>query len=265
MERLLRRVIGERFELVTIPEAKPGRVRADPTQLEQVIMNLGVNARDAMPAGGRITIRTSNETLGAGRASQISGSLEPGDYVVLTVADTGAGMDAATLSHIFEPFFTTKGPGKGTGLGLATVYGIVRQSGGGIEVQSTPGSGTTFTIYLPRESAPLDEIKPPGSPVEPSREFETILVVEDEEIVRELVCEVLEQQGYHVLCAANGREALKMAEEYSGGIDLLLTDVIMPQMNGHELAALLVARRPGPQGPLRFWLFRQRHRPSRRT
>lgn len=245
MERLLQRVIGERFELVTIPEAMPGRVRADPTQLEQVIMNLGVNARDAMPAGGRITMRTSNETLGAGRARQISGSLDAGDYVLLTVADTGVGMDAATLSHIFEPFFTTKGPGKGTGLGLATVYGIVRQSGGAIAVESTPGSGTTFTIYLPRESAPLDEIKAVGNPVEPSRDFETILVVEDEEIVRELVCEVLDQQGYHVLCAGNGHEALKMADEYSGRIDLLLTDVIMPQMNGHELAALLVARRPG--------------------
>ncbi len=245
MERLLRRVIGERFELVTIPEAKPGRVRADPTQLEQVMMNLGVNARDAMPAGGRITISTRNETLGAGHAREISGSLEAGDFVVLTVADTGAGMDAATLSHIFEPFFTTKSPGKGTGLGLATVHGIVHQSGGAIAVESTPGSGTTFTIYLPRESAPLDEIKAVGYPVEPSRDFETILVVEDEEIVRELVCEVLDQQGYHVLCAANGREALKMAEEYSGRIDLLLTDVVMPQMNGHELAALLIARRPG--------------------
>ncbi len=244
MEQLLRRVIGERFDLVTIPDAKPGRVRADPTQLEQVIMNLGVNARDAMPAGGRITIRTSNETLGLARARAISGSLEAGDYVLLTVTDTGAGMDAATLSHIFEPFFTTKGPGKGTGLGLATVYGIVRQSGGAIAVESTPGRGTTFTIYLPRESAPLDEIKPVGNPVEPSRDFETILVVEDEEIVRELVCEVLNQQGYHVLCASNGREALKMAGEYTGRIDLLLTDVIMPQMNGHELSALLVARRP---------------------
>lgn len=244
MERLLRRVIGERYELVTMPEAKPGRVRADPTQLEQVIMNLGVNARDAMPNGGRITIRTSNQALGAGRAREISGSLRAGDYILLTFADTGAGMDAPTLSHIFEPFFTTKGPGKGTGLGLATVYGIVRQSGGGIAVESTPGHGTTFTIYLPREDAPLDELKPATSTVEPSRDFETILVVEDEEIVRELVREVLDQQGYHVLCAANGRDALKLADEYAGKIDLLLTDVVMPQMNGHELVALAMARRP---------------------
>jgi signal transduction histidine kinase/ActR/RegA family two-component response regulator len=244
MERLLRRVLGERYELVTLPEASGSRVRADPSQLEQVIMNLGVNARDAQPQGGSIIIRTSNQTLDTRLANQVSTSLGAGDYVVLTVTDHGEGMDSETKSHIFEPFFTTKGPGKGTGLGLATVYGIVRQSGGAIEVESAPGQGTVFTIYLPQEHAALDEVKPPPPAIEPSRDFETILVVEDEEIVRELVCDVLDQQGYNVLCANGGRAALQMAATHEGKIDLLLTDVIMPQMNGHELAAQLVAQRP---------------------
>lgn len=219
MERLLRRVIGERYELVTMPEAKPGRVRADPTQLEQVIMNLGVNARcDA----GRRPDHDSDEQSNPGRgpgARNLRFVRRRRLYSAYLYGHR-RGMDAATLSHIFEPFFTTKGPGKGTGLGLATVYGIVRQSGGGIAVESAPGRGTTFTIYLPREDAPLDEIRAAGNAVEPSRDFETILVVEDEEIVRELVREVLDQQGYHVLCASNGREALKMADEYTGKIDL---------------------------------------------
>lgn len=244
MEHLLRRVIGERFELVTMPEAQNGRVRADPTQLEQVILNLSVNARDAMPQGGRLTIRTSNETLDAQEAGQMSTSLGAGDYVLLVVSDTGEGMDAETKSHIFEPFFTTKGPGKGTGLGLATVYGIVRQSGGGISVQSELGRGSTFQIYLPREVAPLDDVRVMALPVKPSRDAETVLVVEDEEIVRELVCDVLEQQGYRVLCATNGIEALEMAGPPGLKIDLLLTDVIMPLMNGQELAAQLTAQRP---------------------
>ncbi len=244
MERLLRRVIGERFELVTQPEASAGRVRADPSQLEQVIMNLGVNARDAMPEGGRLLIRTSNQTLDEAAARRVSSSLGAGAYVLLTVTDTGAGMDAEICSHIFEPFFTTKGPGKGTGLGLATVYGIVRQSGGGIAVESTLGAGSSFTIYLPCEEGPLDEVRPLPRPIAPSRKAETVLVVEDEEIVRQLVCDVLERQGYRVLCSANGSEALQMTAELKGEIDLLLTDVIMPQMNGHELAGLLSAQRP---------------------
>ncbi|MGI8431886.1 MAG: ATP-binding protein [Chthoniobacterales bacterium] len=244
MERLLRRLIGERYELVTLPEATGGRVRADPSQLEQVIMNLGVNARDALPEGGRITIRTDNQTLDTRLAHQVSASLGAGDYIVLSVTDNGKGMDAETKSRIFEPFFTTKGAGKGTGLGLATVYGIVRQSGGAIAVESAPGRGSVFTIYLPQERAPLDEIKAAPAAVEPSQDFETILVVEDEEIVRELVCEVLDQHGYHFLCASDGRAGLKMAAEHPGKIDLLLTDVIMPLMNGHELAAQLAEKRP---------------------
>jgi signal transduction histidine kinase len=244
MERLLRRVIGERFDLQSHPNAKNGRVKADPSQLEQVVLNLGVNARDAMPRGGKLVIRTDNVTLDKETAPQISASLRPGDYVVLSVTDTGAGMDAETMSHIFEPFFTTKGPGKGTGLGLATVYGIVRQTGGGISVESEPGKGSTFRIYLPQESRPIDTSRAQPTPVEKTKNFETVLVVEDEDIVRELVCEVLEDQGYNVLCAADGIEALRTAQDYDGEIHLLVTDVIMPHMNGHELAGKLSELRP---------------------
>jgi signal transduction histidine kinase len=244
MEKLLRRVIGERFDLQSHPDAENGRVKADPSQLEQVVLNLGVNARDAMPRGGKLIIRTENVTLDRKTAPQISASLVPGDYVVLSVADTGAGMDEDTMSHIFEPFFTTKGPGKGTGLGLATVYGIVRQTGGGISVQSEVGQGSTFRIYLPVESAPVDFTRVPLAPVEKTDNFETVLVVEDEEIVRELVCEVLEHQGYNVLCASDGIEALNLADGFDGNIHLLVTDVIMPHMNGHELAVKLCALRP---------------------
>jgi signal transduction histidine kinase len=244
MERLLRRVIGERFDLQSHPDADNGRVKADPSQLEQVVLNLGVNARDAMPRGGKLVIRTENVTLDRKSALQLSASLSPGEYVMLSVTDTGAGMDEETMSHIFEPFFTTKGPGKGTGLGLATVYGIVRQTGGGISVESEPGHGSTFRIYLPVESAPVDFTRTPLSPVEKSDNFETVLVVEDEDIVRELVCEVLEHQGYNVLCARDGIEALNLAEDYDGEIHLLVTDVIMPHMNGQELAHKLIALRP---------------------
>lgn len=244
MERLLRRVIGERFDLQSHPNADIGRVKADPSQIEQVVLNLGVNARDAMPTGGTLSIRTENVGLDEAAARQISASLKPGDYVVLSVTDTGAGMDEETMSHIFEPFFTTKGPGKGTGLGLATVYGIVRQTGGGISVESEPGKGSTFRIYLPLVTAPVDYTKTTLAPVEKSANFETVLVVEDEEIVRELVCEVLIEQGYNVICAADGMEALTVANDFDATIHLLVTDVIMPQMNGHELAAKLAVLRP---------------------
>jgi signal transduction histidine kinase len=239
MEKLLRRVIGERFDLQSHPDAEIGRVKADPSQIEQVVLNLGVNARDAMPTGGDLIIRTANVRLDETSAPQISASLTPGDYVVLSVTDTGAGMDEETKSHIFEPFFTTKGPGKGTGLGLATVYGIVRQTGGGISVESQSGQGSTFRIYLPLEMAPLDYPEPAPALVEKSANFETILVVEDEQIVRELVCDVLAEQGYNVLCATDGSEALKVAGAFDGTIHLLVTDVIMPHMNGPELAAEL--------------------------
>jgi CheY-like chemotaxis protein len=244
MEKLLRRVIGERFDLQTQPHARDGRVRADPSQIEQVVLNLGVNARDAMPTGGRLIIATENLTLNEQQARQIATSLPAGEYVALSVTDTGTGMDEETKSRIFEPFFTTKGPGKGTGLGLATVYGIVRQSGGGIRVKSEPGKGSTFTIYLPLEIAPIDYVKGPPAPMEQSRNFETVLIAEDEEIVRELVCDVLTEQGYNVLCACNGVEAIELARSYDGKIHLLVTDVIMPQMNGHELAEQLRELRP---------------------
>jgi CheY-like chemotaxis protein len=244
MEKLLRRVIGERFDLQSRPDAKMGRVKADPSQIEQVVLNLGVNARDAMPTGGKLIIQTSNARLDRATAQQIGASLEPGNYVVLSVIDTGAGMDEETKSHIFEPFFTTKGPGKGTGLGLATVYGIVRQTGGGISVESEPGKGSTFRIYLPQVTAPVDLTKTTAAPVDKSKNFETVLVVEDEEIVRELVCEVLQEQGYNILCARDGVDALKLAENFDGKIHLLVTDVIMPNMNGQELAAQLSTLRP---------------------
>jgi signal transduction histidine kinase len=244
MEKLLRRVIGERFDLQTHPDAEIGRVKADPSQIEQVVLNLGVNARDAMPKGGELIIRTANVRLDETTAPQISASLAAGNYVMLSVTDTGAGMDEETKSHIFEPFFTTKGPGKGTGLGLATVYGIVRQTGGGISVESELGKGSTFRIYLPMVTAPVDHTKTPSAPVEKSDNFETVLVVEDEEIVRELVCDVLEEQGYNVICATDGLEALKVAGNFESTIHLLVTDVIMPHMNGQELASKLSRIRP---------------------
>ncbi len=244
MEKLLRRVIGERFELRTETAACEGRVLADPTQLGQVLMNLGVNARDAMGDAGCITIRTANVRLDAAAARAISKSLAAGDYVEFSVADSGAGMDAETRAHLFEPFFTTKGPGKGTGLGLATVYGIVRQSGGGITVESAPGAGSTFRVFLPQESAPVEETRALTPSSQRGQHFETILVAEDEEIVRELVCAVLEEEGYTVLCAPDAAGALRAARAYEGKISLLVTDVIMPQTNGPELAALLAAERP---------------------
>ena len=243
MKKLLQRVIGEHIDLRVHAEAESGRVRADPTQLEQVILNLGVNARDAMPSGGTLTIRTQNATIGLPQADG-SSSLPPGRYVALTVQDTGCGMDVETKERIFEPFFTTKGPGKGTGLGLATVYGIVQQSGGGISVDSRPGEGTKFAVYLPCEPAPVEapQEQPIGLPE--ASNVETILVVEDEEIVRDLVCAVLAEQGYDVLCADRGEEGLRMAREHDGPIHLLITDVIMPQMHGPELARALHRFRP---------------------
>jgi signal transduction histidine kinase/CheY-like chemotaxis protein len=244
METLLRRVLGERYELETRPDGGFGTVKVDPSQLEQVIINLAVNARDAMPEGGRLTIRTTNVHLDRWQAPRISIWLAEGDYVELSVIDTGTGMDEATKSRIFQPFFTTKPTGKGTGLGLATVYGIVRQTGGGISVESERGKGTTFRIYLPVERAPAESWKRAAHPVDESPTQETVLVVEDEEIVRELVCGVLSEQGYNVMCALDGFEALQKAKEYDGRIHLLVTDVIMPNMNGPELAATLTPIRP---------------------
>jgi signal transduction histidine kinase/HAMP domain-containing protein len=242
MAQMLQRLIGESIDLVFSPGPHLGRVKVDPGQLEQVIVNLVVNARDAMPNGGRIIIETSNVELG-GQPAGRHGGVSSGWHVMLAVRDTGTGMDAETQARIFEPFFTTKGPGKGTGLGLATVYGVVNQSGGSISVDSEPGAGTTFTIYFPRvDGIPEPVEKAAGLP--PSRGSETILVVEDENEVRALVQRVLEDYGYGVLSAGRGAEALRIAEQRSGPIHLLLTDIVMPEVSGPALAERLVSLRP---------------------
>ena len=236
--KMLRRLIGENIELTTEPAPDVDSVCADPGQLEQVLVNLVVNARDAMPQGGRLTIATANLTVAEGAAL-----LPPGRYVVLRVTDTGTGMDAATVERAFEPFFTTKPHGKGSGLGLATVYGIVRQSGGHVEVESVPGAGTTFRIHLPR----VEDVAEQGAAstaATPARGVETVLVVEDDERVRTLARKALEQAGYRVLVAAGGKEALAAAEGHDGPIDLLMTDVVMPEMSGRTLTRRLTQRHP---------------------
>jgi len=244
--KLLTRVIGEDIDLVMSPAQNLWMVRADAGQIEQVIMNLAVNARDAMPSGGKLTIETSNVTLDEEYA-RFHAPLQPGDYVMLSLTDTGAGMDAETQSHIFEPFFTTKGP-KGTGLGLSTVYGIIKQSGGYIWVQSQVGKGATFQIYLPRVAAIGEpataqvEVPTETRAVEPGTE--TILVVEDEANLRYLARQFLEKQGYTVIEAADGAVAMQIAVAHEGVIHLLLTDVIMPGMNGRELAQRISEIRP---------------------
>jgi two-component system, cell cycle sensor histidine kinase and response regulator CckA len=219
------------------------RICADPAQLQQVLLNLGVNARDAMPRGGVLIMRTGETSVTEPLANE-AGTLQPGIYVTLTVQDTGCGMDADTKARIFEPFFTTKSLGKGTGLGLATVYGVVNQSGGAVFVESTIGKGTTFTIYLPRAEGPVAPPRAQAPRLETSQHRETILVIEDEEMVRELVCTVLSEQGYTILCTGNGHEGLRMAREHEGPIDLLVSDVIMPQITGPEIARELLAARP---------------------
>ncbi len=243
MEKLLRRVIGEQIDLRVALGAREARVFADPTQLEQVLINLGVNARDAMQRGGVLTMHTGERLVTAADGGE-GAVLSPGRYITLAVQDTGCGMDADTRGRIFEPFFTTKAPGKGTGLGLATVYGIVSQSGGAITVESELGKGATFTLHLPRADAPVDPPPAQLEPVAKRTRGETVLVVEDEEIVRELVCAVLSDQGYVLLCASNGEDGLRIAQEHAGPIDLLVSDVVMPRMTGPEFAAELLLARP---------------------
>ena len=236
---MLRRLIGEHIELVIVAGRDVGHVLADPGQVEQVIMNLVVNARDAMPDGGMVKIETAGRDLPEA-ARHAQGHVPPGQYVTLSVQDAGSGMDTATLARIFEPFFTTKEPGKGTGLGLSTVHGIVHQSGGYIGVDSAPGRGTTFTIYLPRIAA--GAASPDAAPPAPSgatRGTETVLLVEDEEEVRRLASEILKGCGYTVLETGDPLEALTMAERRSGAVDLLVTDMVMPAMGGSELAERL--------------------------
>ncbi len=241
-ETLLRRLVGEDVEIEVREARDLGRVRADAGQIDQVLMNLAANARDAMPQGGRLVIETANVEWGE-RESPRAFPAPPGRYVRLSVRDSGVGIDAETLLHIFEPFFTTKERGKGTGLGLATVYGIVKQSGGYIGVESEPGKGTTFDVYLPRVDEEAEPAKPALPPAAPSG-GNTILVVEDEDALREVAREVLESSGYRVLTAASGMEALTVAAAHPEPVRLLLTDVVMPGMSGQELAERLRPERP---------------------
>jgi PAS domain S-box-containing protein len=243
--KMLTRLIGEDIDLVMVPGPELGAVKADPGQVEQVIMNLAVNARDAMPRGGSLQIETSNVTLDENHA-RLYGGVKAGEYVMLAISDTGSGMDAETQSHIFEPFFSTKGT-KGTGLGLSTVYGIVKQSGGYIWVHSEPGHGTTFKVYLPRivESGELAAVRLPATPLQKrTQPVETVLIVEDETNLRRMACHYLETQGYKILEAADGAAAVQICVAHNGPIHLLLTDVIMPGMNGHEVAKRVVSLRP---------------------
>ncbi len=241
MDKMLRRMIGEDVELRFDRCPALGRVRADPGQLEQVIMNLAVNARDAMAGGGRLRIETAN--VDRGTLEPTAASAADG-YVRLKVTDTGCGMDQQTLSHIFEPFFTTKGEGKGTGLGLSTVYGIVKQSGGWITVDSTPGQGTSFAIFLPRVDAEVDAVAASDRPTAPAGGSETVLLVEDEPQVRDLAREVLEMSGYKVFEVAGAPEAVELCQHHAGTIHLMLTDMVMPQMSGRELYDRVASLRP---------------------
>jgi PAS domain S-box-containing protein len=244
VEKMLRRVLGSDIEFVLVLAPDLGVVRADPGQIEQVLMNLAVNARDAMPEGGRLTIETSNVDIEAEHAAHV-GTVVPGPYVLLAISDTGCGMDHRTLARLFEPFFTTKAKGRGTGLGLSTVYGIVKQSGGNIAVSSAPGHGSTFKIYLPRDlsvtAAPA--LKRSFTPPRVTG-TETILVVEDEELLRKVAQRTLGASGYTVLTAANGDAAVEASRRYAGDIQLLLTDVVMPGMGARALADALVKERP---------------------
>ena len=242
--KMLTRVIGEDIDLVMVPASSLGAVRADAGQIDQVIMNLAVNARDAMPSGGKLTIETSNVSLDEDYA-RFHAPLRAGEYVMLSISDTGLGMDSETQSHIFEPFFTTKGT-KGTGLGLSTVYGIVKQSGGYIWVYSEPGKGSTFKIYLPRVAERVEpaQVVVPEEPAFTEPGTETILLAEDEANLRYLARQFLEKQGYRVIEAADGAVAMQIAVAHEGVIHLLLTDVIMPGMNGRELAQRISEIRP---------------------
>ena len=243
MGTMLQRLLREDIELTISTYPRLGLIKADPGQIEQVIINLVINARDAMPQGGKLVLKTANISFEKESANHYPG-VEPGSYVRLTVSDTGSGMDADTRAHIFEPFFTTKGQGKGTGLGLATVYGIAEQAGGHIMLESEVGEGTTFHLYLPTVEGGVSGEAHSAAP-SPARGWETILVVEDQEAVRTLVCEILQKNGYKVLPARDGREAVQLSQTKTNGrIDLIITDVVMPQMGGRELAQMLASSHP---------------------
>jgi PAS domain S-box-containing protein len=242
LHKMLTRLIGEHIDLKIIPAACPATVRVDEGQLEQGLVNLSLNARDAMPDGGQLVVETSQVTLDEN--SRNHPTMKPGDYIVLTVRDTGHGMSQEETTRIFEPFFTTKPKGRGTGLGLASIYGFVEQAGGSIAVTSEMGMGTTFRVYLPRVVQPPEKANPVSRPPDVSRGKETILLVEDEALVRRVANRILDRLGYNVLTACDGPDAIKLAEDYSGRIDLLMTDVVMPQMNGRQLAQELTRTRP---------------------
>jgi CheY-like chemotaxis protein len=240
---MLRRLVGQSIEFKTDLTTDLWRVRIDSGGLEQVLVNLAVNARDAMPNGGRLVISTANVVFDEDAVGRIGGIL-PGPYLILVMADTGIGMDDATRLRVFEPFFTTKPQGKGTGLGLSMVYGIVQQHGGTITVESAPGQGTTFQIYLPRVDDPVLEVGISVASDDSGRGSETILVVEDETHVRDLVAQMLQASGYTVLTAADPAAALELSNRHPGPIHLLLTDVVMPEMSGRELRQRLKSLRP---------------------
>jgi len=247
IEKLLRRLVREDIEIVTALAADAAQVQADPGQLEQVIINLAVNARDAMPAGGTLTIRTSNVELDetyVDRHTEVA--VVPGRYAMLSIADTGLGMPREVQAHVFEPFFTTKGAGSGTGLGLSTVYGIVKQSGGYIWVYSEPGQGTVFKVYLPHAGAGQGPARGAEKRRRPDRVTgsETVLLVEDDVALRNVACRALRTFGYGVVEARNGREALDLCERHDGPIHIVVTDLVMPEMSGSELADRIAARHP---------------------
>jgi CheY-like chemotaxis protein len=242
-ERMLRRLIGEDITMSTALDPQLNRVKVDQGQIIQVIMNLAVNARDAMPQGGKLTIETRNVDVDAEHLRFLPDCVA-GSYVLLSVTDTGSGMSKEVRSRIFEPFFTTKGPGKGTGLGLATVYGIVKQSGGGLDVYSEPGHGTTFRVYLPAVAGQNVAAQPASVEASAQRGTETILLAEDDNSVRKIIVAALGRLGYVVLAASRGSEALELARMREGGIQLLLTDLIMPEMNGRQLAEAILPLLP---------------------
>jgi PAS domain S-box-containing protein len=244
ISKLLRPLLGDDVEILIVPRSQSAVIEADPGQLDQIVVNLAVNARDAMPSGGKFILETVAVRFDESFAEQQQ-AMTAGKYVMLAVSDTGSGMDEATVSRIFEPFFTTKEAGKGTGLGLATVYGIVKQSAGHIMVYSEPGQGTTFKIYLPSAEHKIGiASKPEVETVTPKRQGTTILLVEDDEIMRGLTRKLLEEHGYTVAEADDGKTALQWVESHSGPIDLVLTDVVMRHMSGPELAERLSASRP---------------------
>jgi len=244
MRNMLQRLIGEDIELSATLAPNLGHIKIDPGHIEQILMNLSVNARDAMPRGGRLVLQTSMDVLSAEDIIKHP-TVKPGRYTVLSVTDTGCGMNADTQAHLFEPFFTTKEQGKGTGLGLATVYAIVRQGGGYIDVQSSPGQGSLFKIFLPVTDEPVEPIAPAPAVPPSLNGKETVLVVEDEEVIRNLAQRVLSEKGYRVLEARHGVEALDLCEHHTGPIDLVLTDMVMPQMGGRQFVDSFTQKNPG--------------------